>query len=171
MKYSMALSKFKSDYIWPPFGQKTVENGEIHDFASFLPFFDKRLVKCYLIWILRPNLESSHQGTSLRPHNQRGLKALFVGHHGNFKTLVLICARHRANRFLKRWYHWTRDVPENHISRDPVNFLTKVEIWEELTNYRILKTSKDWVLPCSSWSTEIGATPQSHVHMLTWGGT
>ena len=30
------------------------------------------------------------------------------------------------------WYHETRNASENHISPEPVNFLTKVEIWDTL---------------------------------------
>ena len=34
---------------------------------------------------------------------------------------------------LKKGYHWTRNASYNHISPDPVTFLTKVEIWDTLS--------------------------------------
>ena len=33
---------------------------------------------------------------------------------------------------LEKCYNWTRNVSENHISPDPVNFLTKAEMWNIL---------------------------------------
>ena len=53
------------------FGQETVENGQkLAKYPNLLDvdrFLAKKGVNCCPISILRPDLESSHPGTSLRP--------------------------------------------------------------------------------------------------------
>ena len=64
-------SKLKSNKIWHPFLPKQLSQiGYIIYFANFEFFFGQKGVKCYLIWILRPNLESSHHLASLGPPSQ-----------------------------------------------------------------------------------------------------
>ena len=61
-------SEFKSDNIWPPFGQQTFEYWQNTWFIQCSTVFGQKGVKCYSIGITRPDLESSHHLAYLRPH-------------------------------------------------------------------------------------------------------
>ena len=61
------VSEFKMDKIWHPFWpKKTVGNWQIPDLANFDSFLAKKEVNSYPIWIMRPDLESSHHFAYLR---------------------------------------------------------------------------------------------------------
>ena len=83
------VSELKSDDIYPSFcpqnGQKLAKYPILSVFDHFSA---KNGVTCYPISILRHGLESSLQGTSLRPQNERIINTLFFDPHCNFKTLI-----------------------------------------------------------------------------------
>ena len=61
MRILNLASEFKSDNIWPLFGQKRRKlNRDFENIPIFGSFPAKKRVKCYLIWILRTDLESFH---------------------------------------------------------------------------------------------------------------
>ena len=60
-------SKFKSHNIWPPFDQKILWNWQCIELANFRILFCQKGVIRYAIWILRPDLESSHHFTYFKP--------------------------------------------------------------------------------------------------------
>ena len=53
-------SEFKSDKIWPFFGQKLSKWAKSDILSISNSFFCQKMVKSNPIWILRPDLESSH---------------------------------------------------------------------------------------------------------------
>ena len=86
--------------FWP---KNSPKNVHIY-FASFRPFLAKKRGKFHPISILRPDLESTHQGASLRPHNERRVTTLFFDPHCNFETLV---ARGRVGmKILEKFEPW-----------------------------------------------------------------
>ena len=113
----------------------------VSKFKSFSTVFCQKGVKCYPIWILGQELESSYQGASFTPQNERALKTLSFGPARNFKTSVLMRTA-RMKTILEEivpldsecfsWSDAHRNASENHISPDPVNLLTKAEIWDTL---------------------------------------
>ena len=66
MHISNVPSKLKFNNILPPFGSQNVENWQNTGFSQFSIFSATEVVKCYSIWILRPDLESSQYLASLR---------------------------------------------------------------------------------------------------------
>ena len=50
----------------PLLAKKLSKIGKIPDYANFRQFLGQKRVKCYSIWILRPDLESSHHLASFR---------------------------------------------------------------------------------------------------------
>ena len=64
----------------PLFGKKRSKTAEIVYFHIFDFFGAKKGFRCYPIWILSPDLESSHHLAYLRPH-------LFVFSHVDFVSL------------------------------------------------------------------------------------
>ena len=86
--------------------------------SDFDHFFRQRRVKCYPIWVLRPDLESSHQG-NLSDHKMKGdWKLYFLAPMEISKQVLMRTAWNRP--VLEKRYHWTSNASENHISPDPV---------------------------------------------------
>ena len=82
------VSELKSGDIDPSFWPKNGRKVAKYPFCQFSTVFYQKWVKCHPISILRPDLESFHQGASLRPQHERNVKTLFFDPHCNFKTLV-----------------------------------------------------------------------------------
>ena len=81
-------------------------------------FFRQKRVKCYPIWVLRSDLESSHQG-NLSDHKMKGdWKLYFLAPMEISKQVLMRTAWNRP--VLEKRYHWTSNASENHISPDPV---------------------------------------------------
>ena len=81
-------------------------------------------------------MESSHQGESFRPHNEMESRTLFFGPQQKFRNFG--ANAHGVDcHFLKKRYYWTRNASEKQIIPDPVNFLTKVEIWKHPNLQRV----------------------------------
>ena len=84
------VSQLKSDNIWPFFAKeqsKLLNSGILTVFDSFLAKKGSTSIS-----ILRPDLESLHQGTSNCPQIERKIKTLFFGPRGNFKFSIALRA-------------------------------------------------------------------------------
>ena len=80
------VSELKSENSWAPFWPKNRrmwQNTRIYQFSTL--FLTKKGVKYYPISILRPDLESSHQGASNWLQIERKIQTLFFGPRRNFK--------------------------------------------------------------------------------------
>ena len=84
-------SEFKSDNIWHHFWpkncQKLAKSGILKIFDSFLA---TKGVRCYPIWILRPDLDSSHHFPYLRPNSIEFLHSDFFTSHWAAKILAAL---------------------------------------------------------------------------------
>ena len=85
------VSELKSDENYPSFWPKKNSRklAKYHILSVFDRFFfAKNRVKYYPISVMRPELESSHQGASFKPQNERWCYALFLHPPCNFKSLL-----------------------------------------------------------------------------------
>ena len=125
--WSQNLNRITFD---PVSGQKK-KRSKLAKYPTLPIVFEQKRIKCYHISILRPDLASPHQGASFRTQNERRLKKMAI--HRTFRTWLLMRTAWCKSILWRKWYHWTRNALENHISPDPVNFSTEVEIWDTVT--------------------------------------
>ena len=129
------VSEFKSDKIWPLFGQKNLSKwantGVLSIFDSFLA---KKWVRSYLIWILRPDLEFFHQFAYLRHAFDMICAFLFLGLQCILKNLKLnsqplkvleidFFVHHRTQRV------WNHEKPLDLLSISKVGVIWTTLLW------------------------------------------
>ena len=108
-----------------PFFFKRSKTDQIGYFASFRPFFGQKRGKCHPISILRPDLESSHQGASFRHQNERRVTTLFFDPHCNFKTFFVRGRGGDENfRELEHCQHVSTDTGHDKIIGAPRNVVS-----------------------------------------------